>query len=77
MDDIAKFGTTSATMEAAGRVSPWLANLFRLSLISAADAQRVDADADARNPETCHVHVAANPKPKPRFGTSVFAGSTG
>ena len=33
VDDIAKFGAPLATMEAAGRVSPWLANLFRLSLI--------------------------------------------
>jgi integrase len=32
-EDIAKFGTTLAQMEASGEVSPWLANLFRLSLI--------------------------------------------
>lgn len=31
--DIAKFGTALANMEASGEVSPWLANLFRLSLI--------------------------------------------
>jgi integrase len=32
-EDIAKFGAALAEMEASGKVSPWLANLFRLSLI--------------------------------------------
>jgi integrase len=32
-DDIAKFGVALAEMESSGEVSPWLANLFRLSLI--------------------------------------------
>jgi integrase len=32
-EDIAKFGTALAEMESSGEVSPWLANLFRLSLI--------------------------------------------
>jgi integrase len=32
-EDIAKFGVALAEMEASGEVSPWLANLFRLSLI--------------------------------------------
>lgn len=32
-EDIAKFGKALSGMEAAGEVSPWLANLFRLSLI--------------------------------------------
>ncbi|WP_262027067.1 site-specific integrase [Microvirga sp. Mcv34] len=32
-DDIAKFGIALAEMEGSGEVSPWLANLFRLSLI--------------------------------------------
>jgi integrase len=32
-EDIAKFGTALASMEEAGEVSPWLANLLRLSLI--------------------------------------------
>ena len=33
MDDIAKFGAALAEMEREGKVSPWLANLFRLSLV--------------------------------------------
>jgi integrase len=32
-EDIAKFGVALAEMEGSGEVSPWLANLFRLSLI--------------------------------------------
>lgn len=32
-DDIARFGGALATMERAGNVSPWLANLLRLSLV--------------------------------------------
>ena len=32
-DDIARFGAALAKMEQAGEVSPWLANLFRLSLV--------------------------------------------
>jgi len=32
-EDIAKFGAALASMEEAGEVSPWLANLLRLSLI--------------------------------------------
>jgi integrase len=32
-DDIAKFGTTLSEIDGSGEVSPWLANLFRLSLI--------------------------------------------
>jgi len=32
-DDIAKFGNALADMEREGKVSPWMANLFRLSLI--------------------------------------------
>jgi integrase len=32
-EDITKFGTALAQMETSGEVSPWLANLFRLSLI--------------------------------------------
>ncbi len=32
-EDITKFGVALAEMEASGEVSPWLANLFRLSLI--------------------------------------------
>jgi integrase len=32
-EDIERFGTALAAMEEAGEVSPWLANLFRLSLI--------------------------------------------
>jgi integrase len=32
-DDIAKFGAALSAMESEGRVSPWLANLLRLSLV--------------------------------------------
>lgn len=32
-DDIARFGATLAAMEGEGKVSPWLANLLRLSLV--------------------------------------------
>ena len=32
-DDISRFGAALATMEQRGEVSPWLANLFRLSLV--------------------------------------------
>jgi integrase len=32
-DDIAKFGAALAAMEGEGKVSPWLANLLRLSLV--------------------------------------------
>ncbi len=33
IDDVAKFGAALAAMEREGRVSPWLANLLRLSLV--------------------------------------------
>ncbi len=32
-DELAKFGAALAAMETEGKVSPWLANLFRLSLV--------------------------------------------
>jgi integrase len=33
IDDVAKFGAALAAMEREGKVSPWLANLLRLSLV--------------------------------------------
>jgi integrase len=33
IEDVARFGATLAVMEAEGKVSPWLANLLRLSLV--------------------------------------------